>query len=99
MRSSGGRTAKISVAMYYRGVLSGGDVSGARLAWGGSTFMNSASSSASLVSVSRAMLGGEGWGIAVLRFDFVFLRLPFSGLGLGALLAMRGEARQSRRME
>jgi len=31
VRSSGGRTAKISVAMYYWGVLSGDDVSGAIL--------------------------------------------------------------------
>lgn len=63
------------------------------------TSMKSASCSASLVSASRTTLACEGWEIAALRVDFVFLRLPLSALGLGALLAMRGEARQSRRIE
>jgi len=60
--------------------------------------MKSAMSSASLVAVSRAILRREGGEIVVLRPDLAFLRLPFLVLGLGALLAIRGVARQSRRI-
>lgn len=61
--------------------------------------MKSARSSASLVSALRTAAWWEGWGNVVLRPDLGFERLGFSVLGLGALLAMRGEAKQSRRME
>lgn len=61
--------------------------------------MKSARSSTSLASALKATSWCEGWGIVVLRPDLVFERLAFSVLGLGALLAMRGEAKQSRRME